>query len=101
MESAEGYLVIKNLGSGKYFGTDDNVAWSHVYSDKPGAGARSNYFELIDPLRVNYVAVDESCTDQAAVYNLQGIRVADTPDEIHAKGIYIVVSGRHIKKIIK
>lgn len=101
VESAEGYLVIKNLGSGKYFGTDNNVAWSHVYSDKPGVGARSNYFELIDPSRVNDMTLDESCTDQTAVYNLQGIRVADTPDEIHAKGIYIVVSGRHINKIIK
>lgn len=101
VETAEGYLVIKNLGSGKYFGTDDNVAWSHVFSDKSGAGARSNYFELIDPSGVNDVALDEAGAGETAVYNLQGIRVADTPDEIPSKGIYIVVRDRHAEKIIK
>lgn len=30
----DGYIYIKNLGSGKYFGTDNNWSWSRVYSDK-------------------------------------------------------------------
>lgn len=30
----DGYIYIKNLGSGKYFGTDNNYSWSRVYSDK-------------------------------------------------------------------
>ena len=101
VETAEGYLVIKNLGSGKYFGTDSNVAWSHVYSDKPGAGARSNYFELIDTSGVESVSSDNGAASVTGVYNLQGIRVADTPDEIGAKGIYIVVRGNHAEKIMR
>lgn len=100
VECAEGYLIIRNLGSGKYFGTDNNVAWSHVYSDKPGAGARSNYFELIETTGIDDVIAENETDEVTAVYNLQGIRVADYPEQVHAKGIYIVMHGRHAEKIV-
>lgn len=101
VECAEGYLIIKNLGSGKYFGTDNNTAWSHVYSDKPGFGARSNYFELISTSGINDIVADESFPGFTGVYNIQGIRVADTPEEIQGRGVYIVVRGNHVEKIVK
>lgn len=101
VETADGYLIIKNLGSNKYFGTDNNAAWSHVYSDKPGAGARSNYFELIKPNGIGDIAADGSDEQITGVYNLQGIRVADTPDRLPARGVYIVLRGRHAEKIIR
>lgn len=101
VETADGYLIIKNLGSNKYFGTDNNAAWSHVYSDKPGAGARSNYFELIKPNGIGDIADDGSDEQITGVYNLQGIRVADTPDRLPARGVYIVLRGRHAEKIIR
>ncbi len=101
VECAEGYLIIKNLGSGKYFGTDDNVAWSHVYSDKPGFGARSNYFELVGTSGITAVVDDEETDGATAVYNLQGIRVANTLDEVSSRGIYIVTHGHHAEKVVK
>ena len=101
VETAEGYLIIKNLGSNKYFGTDSNTPWSHVYSDKPGAGARSNYFELAKSSGVEGVSAADCNEASTAVYNLQGIRVADTPDGVSAKGIYIVVRGNHAEKFVK
>lgn len=101
VETAEGYLIIRNLGSGKYFGTDSNAAWSHVYSDKPGAGARSNYFELANSSGVEGVTAADCDEASTAVYNLQGMRVADTPDGVSAKGIYIVVRGNHAEKFVK
>lgn len=101
-ECSEGYILIKNLGSGKFFGTDSNVAWSHVYSDKPGYGVRSNYFELMTPSAISEVTADGEKGRCTAVYNLQGVRVADSPDGLQPKGnIYIVVSGNHAKKVIK
>ena len=101
VESADGYLIIKNLGTGKYFGTDNNVAWSHVYSDKPGYGVRSNYFELIDgSAGVAEVAEEEGAV--TGVYNLQGIRIADSLNEVKADGrVYIVVRGNKAEKILK
>lgn len=102
VESADGYLIIKNLGTNKYFGTDDNVAWSHVYSDKPGAGARSNYFELLDPNGIDNVAAGAENDKVTAVYNLQGIRVADSLDALTPEGrIYIVMRGNHAEKVIR
>lgn len=101
VETAEGYLIIKNLGSNKYFGTDSNTAWSHVYSDKPGAGARSNYFELAKSSGMEAVSAADCDEASTAVYNLQGMRVADTPDGVSAKGIYIVVRGNHAEKFVK
>ena len=101
VECAEGYLIIKNLGSGKYFGTDHNVAWSPVYSDKPGAGARSNYFELIDPSGVSDIMTDGNAGYVTAVYNLQGVKVAETLEELKSKGVYIVMRGNRAEKILK
>lgn len=101
VECAEGFFIIKNLGTGKYFGTDNNEAWSHVYSDKPGFGARSNYFELMESAGVADIVADDNNGDGPAVYNLQGIRVATTPDELSSKGIYIVKRGSHTEQIIK
>ena len=102
VESADGYLIIKNLGTNKYFGTDNNVAWSHVYSDKPGAGARSNYFELIDPSGIDNVTAGAENEKVTAVYNLQGMRVADSLDALTPEGrIYIVMRGNHAEKVIR
>jgi licheninase len=102
VECADGYLIIKNLGSGKYFGTDNNVAWSHVYSDKPGAGARSNYFELISTSGVSAIMADEAAQCRNAVYDLRGNRVATSLDEIKSRGnIYIVVHGNKTEKVIR
>ncbi|MDE6097365.1 MAG: family 16 glycosylhydrolase [Muribaculaceae bacterium] len=97
-ETAEGYYIIKNLGTGKYFGTDNNVPWSHVYSDKPGFGARSNYFELIESAGIDNVTADDDLS--CAVYNLQGVRVADSVDTLSGNGIYIVVRGNRATKIV-
>ncbi len=101
VETAEGYLIIKNLGSNKYFGTDTNVAWSHVYSDKPGLGVRSNYFELISTTGISDVAVDEPAPEVSAVYNLQGIRVGGSLEDVQAGGMYIVIRGNQAEKIVK
>ena len=102
VESAEGYLIIKNLGSGKYFGTDNNVAWSHVYSDKPGFGARSNYFEIAGTSAGITDVTYSGDVAVSGIYNLQGVRVADTLDSVPATGnLYIVVSGNRAQKIIK
>ena len=100
VETADGYLIIKNLGSKKYFGTDNNVAWSHVYSDKPGAGARSNYFEIIDPAGVEDIVVADNSA-VTAVYNLPGMYVGENLADVHAKGIYIVKRGNRAVKVVK
>lgn len=98
VETSDGYLLIKNLGSAKYFGTDANVAWSHVYSDK--AAVRNNYFELITESGVD--AVEVSDAGVSAVYNLQGVKVADNMDKLQgAKGVYIVVKGGKAVKVVK
>ncbi len=99
------YVHIKNEGSGKYFGNDDNWAWSAVYSDKNGTGNEKSYFRLInaDPAAVADVTVDNSADAPTAVYNLQGIRVADTIGRLEdcgASGVYIVVSGTQSRKVI-
>lgn len=101
LEVADGKIIVKNVGSGKYFGTDDSFPWIHVYSDKAGAGNPKGYFELAEAAGVETLAGDGNLYGASGVYNLQGIRVADTPEVISAGGIYIVINGGHAKKIIK
>lgn len=99
------YVHIKNEGSGKYFGNDDNWAWSHVYSDKQGSGNEKSYFRLLAPdapSGVQDVAVEETA-GISAVYNLQGIRVAESVAELTGRGnsqIYIVVKDGKSRKVV-
>lgn len=97
------YVHIKNMGSNAYFGTDDTYEWANVYSDKAGAGNGNGRFYLLKP---GQSGVDNVYTEQIrvaqGVYNLQGIRIADTEKEIlqaGVKGIFIVVGLDGTRKI--
>lgn len=92
LEIADGKIIIKNQGSGQYFGSDDVVAWSHLYSDKAGKGNSKAYFELAETTGIGSVAAEDM--EVSAVYNLQGMRVADSIDEVRGTNrAYIVVRG--------
>jgi len=91
VEFPQGKAVIKNEGSGKYFGTDNNWAWSHVYSDKGGAGNANAYFTLEKTYEsgVADVIADSESSEIVGVYNLQGIKVGNSTEGL-CRGIYIV-----------
>ena len=98
------YVHIKNEGTGKYFGNDDNWAWAHMYSDKAGSGNDKSYFMMVskDYTGVENLAV-ESAKGFSAVYNLQGLKVADTVAELEGRGgsqIYIIVSNGVSRKAV-
>lgn len=98
------FVRIKNEGSGKYFGNDENEAWASMYSDKDGKGNDKSCFRLISnaPGAVdNIYAADYAHTD--GIYNLHGLKVADSIDEAVSNGlhgIFIKVSDLKTKKII-
>ena len=103
VEFADGFAIIKNLGTGKYMGNDDNWAWASVYSDKDGAGNPKAYFEVenVDAAGIASIGVD-TFNGEDAVYNLQGIKVAGSVDELAGRGhsqLYIVVSGGKSSKV--
>lgn len=103
VEIQQGNIVIKNEGSGKYFGSDETEAWAHLYSDKPGAYNTKAYFKLYEwPTGINDVTVNED-NGVKAVYNLQGLYVGETLDAVRAgQGqIYIVVEGNTTRKVIR
>jgi len=98
------YVHIKNEGSGKYFGNDDNWAWVHVYSDKVGKGNEKSYFTMTkeENSGVQDVIADKDCGN-SAVYNLQGIRVADSVAEFVGRGnsqVYIVAGNGTSRKVV-
>lgn len=102
VEVADGNLIIKNAGTGKYFGTDVAGHMNHVYSDKSGKGNHAAYFELAQQSAVENIIAD-NIAPVTAVYNLQGIKVADSLDDIRSDGnrrMYIVVRGNRSEKII-
>ncbi len=95
---------IKNEGSGKYFGNDDNWAWVHVYSDKTGKGNDKSYFTMT---KAGHTGVQDVFADKdggnTAVYNLQGIRVADSVAELAGRGnsqVYIVAGNGSSRKVL-
>lgn len=101
-EVQQGNIVLRNEGTGKYFGSDEIVAGSHLYSDKPGAHNALAYFQLFDWSGVDNVVVRED-NGVKAVYNLQGLYVGETLDAVPAgQGqIYIVVEGNTTRKVIR
>lgn len=98
------YVHIKNEGSGKYFGNDDNWAWVHVYSDKAGKGNEKSYFTLIQEASTGVQdIIADNGSGVSAVYNLQGVRVADSVDELIGRGngqVYIVAGKGKSQKVI-
>lgn len=102
LEIAEGKIVVKNAGSSKYFGVDNSAAWSHVYSDKNGRGTRSSYFEYRNPAGVDNIAAGGTTID--AVYNLQGIKIAGSLDELgenHRGQLIIVTQNGKARKVVR
>lgn len=96
------YIIIKNEGSGKYFGSDDVTAWSHLYSDKPGKGNKKAHFRVFDWSGVDNVTVAEN-DEVTAVYNMQGNLVATSLEGVptgNGRQIYIVVRGNKTSKVI-
>ncbi|MCM1067329.1 MAG: glycoside hydrolase family 16 protein [Muribaculaceae bacterium] len=96
------YARIKNEGSGKYFGTDDNWGWANVYSDKAGVGNAKSAFRMIrtDLDGVQDITVD-AATGISAVYNMQGIRVADSLEGLAGNAqMYIVVENGKSRKVL-
>lgn len=99
LEIADGKIVIKNAGSGKYFGSDNTTAWSHLYSDKAGKGNSKAYFELAELSGIEGVLAGDS--DVSGVYNLQGMRVADNIEAVCGTGrTYIVLRGTKASKMV-
>lgn len=97
------YVHIKNEGTGKYFGNDDNWEWAALYSDKAGKGNDKSYFRMIggDESDVELAIADE-VNVPSGVYNLQGIRVADSAAELReagAHGIFVVTDGAGARKV--
>lgn len=94
IEMYDGHVIIKNEGTGKYVGNDNNWAWSPVYSDKQGPGNEKAYFqmELYDPSGICEINSD-SFQSVSAIYNLQGIKISDSIDNLsdNIHGIFIMV----------
>lgn len=101
VEKADGKLVIKSFGTNKYFGTDSSSAWSHVYSDKPGKGNRRAWFEIAG--MHNSVGMLAAAGGERAVYNLQGIKVADCLADMtrHDGEVLIVVEDGTARKVVR
>lgn len=101
MEMDGDKILIKNAGSGKYFGSDGTTAWSCLYSDKAGEGNEKAWFELVDLAGVENVAVSD-INPVSAVYNLQGVYIAPSLDTVPANGsVYIVRCGNMTSKVIR
>lgn len=103
IEVTEGNLVIKNMGSGKYFGTDNNSAGEHLYSDKGGQGNPNAYFEFMETTGIEDVIESEDSKAVTAIYNLQGMPVNATLQDLANDGVrevYIVVRGSKSEKVV-
>lgn len=104
VEFVKGKAIIKNLGSGKYFGNDTNEAWNYFYSDKAGEGNEKAYFEIIEADKSGVGEIEASVNDvAAAVYTLTGVKVAASVAELAARGargVYIVVENGKGRKIV-
>lgn len=103
-EYTDGYVVLKNLGSGKYFGSDDTTAWSCMYSDKAGSGNPKAWFRVYpaDMATIEGITADNEGA-LSAVYSLQGMLVGTSQDDFDKlpRGIYIIVKGGKTFKIAK
>ena len=96
--------MLKNLGSGKYFGSDDTTAWSCMYSDKAGSGNPKAWFRVYpaDMATIEGITADNEGA-LSAVYSSQGMLVGTSQDDFDKlpRGIYIIVKGGKTFKIAK
>ncbi len=102
MDYENGKAMIRCAFNSRHIGFDSTAAGSELYSDKTGA-SRCVFSIITDgSAAINDVIADR--TDAAdAVYNLQGIRVADTINDIPAgtpRRVYIVVSAGRSSKVV-
>lgn len=91
------YALITNRYNNKYFGYDTPRNGMIVYSDKVEGGKGTRCLFTIEDLTPESSLSTLPVTTDRAIYNLQGIRIADSTEP----GIYIVVANGKATKILR
>lgn len=101
------YLADKLIDGNEDIFSDETYESATLYLSKSGITLSSTtspwqYFNSIkeyDPAGIEDVVADFNADEPYEVYNILGVKVADTTDGL-APGIYIIRQGKVVKKII-